>query len=214
MLDNPRVKCLVVNFCGAFARTDVMTGGVLDAWEALAPPVPVFFSVHGTGSTEARTMLRERLGVVPYATMDEAIAAAVVAAPGRGRSFMIVRGDQPVLVQGITGKQGTFWTERMQAYGTRIVAGVNPKKAGTVHCGVPVHASAREAMREVGFDVSVLFIPPLGVKAAASRRHRKPGAGSSWWLIRTHPRAGRDGGARGGAGGTTQPSWAPTPPGW
>ena len=80
---------------------------------------------------------------------------------------MIVRGDQRVLVQGITGRQGTFWTEHMSAYGTRIVAGVNPKKAGTVHCGVPVHASAREAMREVGFDVSVLFIPPLGVKAAA-----------------------------------------------
>ena len=80
---------------------------------------------------------------------------------------MIVRGDQRVLVQGITGRQGTFWTERMDAYGTRIVAGVNPKKAGTEHCGVPVHASARDAMREVGFDVSVLFIPPLGVKAAA-----------------------------------------------
>ena len=80
---------------------------------------------------------------------------------------MIVRGHERVLVQGITGKQGTFWTGRMQEYGTRVVAGVNPKKAGTVHCGVPVHASAGEAMREVGFDVSVLFIPPLGVKAAA-----------------------------------------------
>ena len=79
VLANPRVKCLVVNFCGAFARTDVMTGGVLDAWEALAPPVPVFFSVHGTGSTEAREMLRRRLRVTPYPTMDEAIAAAVAA---------------------------------------------------------------------------------------------------------------------------------------
>ena len=80
---------------------------------------------------------------------------------------MIVRGDQRVLVQGITGRQGTYWTERMQAYGTRIVAGVSPKKAGTLHCGVPVYASAREAMGEAGFDVSILFIPPLGVKAAA-----------------------------------------------
>ena len=80
VLDNPEVKCLVVNFCGAFARTDVMTGGVLDAWEALDPAIPVFFSVHGTGSAEARAMLRERLGVTPYETMDEAIAAAVAAA--------------------------------------------------------------------------------------------------------------------------------------
>ena len=80
VLDNPRVKCLLVNFCGAFARTDVMTGGVIDAWEALAPTVPVFFSVHGTGSAEARAMLRERLGVTPCETMDEAVAAAVSAA--------------------------------------------------------------------------------------------------------------------------------------
>ena len=85
MLDNPRVKCLVVNFCGAFARTDVMTGGVLDAWGALAPSIPVFFSVHGTGSAEAKAMLRERLGVTPYETMDEAIAAAVSAAREAGR---------------------------------------------------------------------------------------------------------------------------------
>ena len=80
---------------------------------------------------------------------------------------MIVRGADRVLVQGITGKQGMYWAERMQQYGTRIVAGVNPKKAGTPHCGVPVYASAGEAMRETGFDLSVLFIPPLGVKAAA-----------------------------------------------
>ena len=44
---------------------------------------------------------------------------------------MIVEGHERVLVQGITGKQGTYWTEHMQAYGTRVVAGVNPKKAGT-----------------------------------------------------------------------------------
>ena len=84
VLDNPRVKCLLVNFCGAFARTDVMTEGVIDAWEALAPPVPVFFSVHGTGSAEARAMLRQRLGVTPCETMDEAIAAAVVASREAG----------------------------------------------------------------------------------------------------------------------------------
>ena len=80
---------------------------------------------------------------------------------------MIVAGAERVLVQGITGRQGTFWTERMQAYGTRVVAGVNPKKAGTRHCGVPVFATAGEAMRDAGFDLTVQFIPPLGVKAAA-----------------------------------------------
>ena len=79
----------------------------------------------------------------------------------------IVRREHRVLVQGITGKQGTFWTERMQEYGTNVVGGVNPKKAGTEHCSVPVFGSAKEAMEAGGFDATVMFIPPLGVKAAA-----------------------------------------------
>ena len=80
---------------------------------------------------------------------------------------MIVRGADRVLVMGITGKQGTFWTERMQAYGTKVVGGTNPNKAGTLHCNVPVFATARDAMKGAGFDVAVLFIPPLMVKEAA-----------------------------------------------
>ncbi len=80
---------------------------------------------------------------------------------------MIVTGKDRVLIQGITGKQGTFWTERMAEYGTRIVGGVNPKKPGITHCDVPVYASAKDAMKQTPFDVSVLFIPPLGCKAAA-----------------------------------------------
>ncbi len=80
VLANPRAKSLVVNFCGAFARTDVMTEGVVRAWEALRPTLPVFFSVAGTGDAEARALLRERLGIEPMATMDEACRAAVEAA--------------------------------------------------------------------------------------------------------------------------------------
>ena len=84
VLDNPNVKSLVVNFCGAFARTDVMTEGVIDAWQALAPEVPVFFSVHGTGAEEAIAMLESRLRVTPHPNMDEAIVAAIAAAAGDG----------------------------------------------------------------------------------------------------------------------------------
>ena len=80
---------------------------------------------------------------------------------------MIVRSAERVLIQGITGRQGSFWTERMIAYGTRVVGGVNPKRAGESCCGVPVHESARAAMAATPFEVTVLFIPPLGVKAAA-----------------------------------------------
>ena len=49
-------------------------------------------------------------------------------------------------MQGITGKQGAFWTEKMIACGTKVVGGVNPKRAGEIIVGVPVFASAAEAM--------------------------------------------------------------------
>ncbi len=81
---------------------------------------------------------------------------------------MIVRAGDRVLVQGMTGRQGTFWTERMQECGTRVVAGVSPSKGGTEHCGVPVFATAGEAEREVGFDCAVLFVPPAGALAAVT----------------------------------------------
>ena len=80
LLSNPRIKSLVVNFCGAFARTDVMTQGVIEAIEALKPQLPIYFSVNGTGDEEAIRMLKDRLGVTPLATMDEASKAAVKAA--------------------------------------------------------------------------------------------------------------------------------------
>jgi len=79
VLSNPRVRSLVVSFCGAFARTDVMVDGLTSAWTDLQPDVPAFFSVHGTGAVAATTMLRERLGIEPYPTMEDAITAAIAA---------------------------------------------------------------------------------------------------------------------------------------
>ncbi len=81
--------------------------------------------------------------------------------------MIIHRKAHRVLVSGITGKQGTFWTEKMIACGTRVVAGVNPKRAGDSHVGVPVFASAAEAMAQAPYDVAVMFVPPALAKAAA-----------------------------------------------
>lgn len=80
VLSNPGVKSLVINFCGAFARTDVMAEGVVRAWHKLAPRVPVFFSIHGTGENEAVALVRNELGIEPYDFMEDAIQAAVKAA--------------------------------------------------------------------------------------------------------------------------------------
>ena len=80
VLANQGVRSLLVNFCGAFARTDVMAGGVVDAWKALAPDVPVFFSIQGTGAEEAQALVRRELGIEPFERMDDAVTAAVEAA--------------------------------------------------------------------------------------------------------------------------------------
>jgi len=80
VLSNPKVKSVLVNFCGAFARTDVMAEGVVNAYETLKPSVPFFFSIHGTGEERAIALVRERLGIEPLPLMDDAVRAAVSAA--------------------------------------------------------------------------------------------------------------------------------------
>lgn len=82
VLDKPGIKSLVVNFCGAFARCDVMMEGLLGAWEELKPDIPVFFSIAGTGDQEAIRMLKEKLDMDPLSDMSAACKAAVDAAKG------------------------------------------------------------------------------------------------------------------------------------
>ena len=90
VLAQPGVTSLLVNFCGAFARCDVMTAGVIDAWEALGGNLPgglpINFSIAGTGQDEARAMVRDRLGIEPHDSMQAAVAAAVAAGRERGQS--------------------------------------------------------------------------------------------------------------------------------
>jgi succinyl-CoA synthetase beta subunit len=80
VLGKPGVKSLVVNFCGAFARCDVMMGGLLEAWDEVQPDIPVFFSIAGTGDEEAIKMLKDKLGLDPLPNMDAACKAAADAA--------------------------------------------------------------------------------------------------------------------------------------
>lgn len=80
VLSNPNVKSLLVNFCGAFARTDVMAEGVVKAIEELKPTLPISFTIHGTGEEEAIALVRERLGTQPHDLMDDAVKEAVEAA--------------------------------------------------------------------------------------------------------------------------------------
>lgn len=81
--------------------------------------------------------------------------------------MIIHRKEHRVLVQGLTGKQGSFWAEKMLACGTTVIGGVNPKRAGETHVGLPVFASSVAAMAAAPFDTAVMFIPPAMAKDAA-----------------------------------------------
>jgi succinyl-CoA synthetase alpha subunit len=71
-----------------------------------------------------------------------------------------VNADTKVVVQGITGKEGQFHTEKCIEYGTKIVAGVTPGKAGQKTLGVPVFNTVDDAVRETGANASLIFVPP------------------------------------------------------
>lgn len=73
---------------------------------------------------------------------------------------ILVDSGTRVIVQGVTGKEGAFHTAQMVAYGTRVVAGVTPGKAGQFLDGVPIFNTVRDAQRETGANASAIFVPP------------------------------------------------------
>jgi len=73
---------------------------------------------------------------------------------------ILVDKNTRLVVQGITGKEGSFHAQQCREYGTNIVAGVTPGKGGTVHEGTPVFNTVEETVEEEGANVSVIFVPP------------------------------------------------------
>jgi succinyl-CoA synthetase alpha subunit len=73
---------------------------------------------------------------------------------------VLVDKNTRLVVQGITGKEGSFHTKQMVEYGTQVVGGVTPGKGGTTHEGIPVFNTVAEAVSEAGANVSIIYVPP------------------------------------------------------
>lgn len=80
---------------------------------------------------------------------------------------IFINKDTRLLVQGMTGREGTFHTQQMQQYGTKVVCGVTPGKGGTIHLGVPVYDTVKEALRaHPELNAAAIFVPPAGAADA------------------------------------------------
>jgi succinyl-CoA synthetase alpha subunit len=73
---------------------------------------------------------------------------------------VLVDKNTRLVVQGITGKEGTFHTKQMVEYGTNVVGGVTPGKGGTTHEGIPVFNTVADAVKEAGANATVIYVPP------------------------------------------------------
>lgn len=73
---------------------------------------------------------------------------------------ILLNADTPVIVQGFTGRIGTFHAQEMLDYGTKVVGGVTPGKGGETHLGLPIFNTVKGAVAETGAEASIVFVPP------------------------------------------------------
>ncbi len=170
-----RVRAILVNVFGGIVRCDDVARGVLGALERVQLASPIVVRLDGTRAAEAQALLAphlsERLMVEP--TMLSAARRAVELAGGRPMSIFADE-NTLVVVQGLTGSQGSFHGLRNRAYGTKVVAGVTPGKGGGSLEGIPIFDTVAEAVDTTGANASFVVVPQRSARPAPSSRPPPP----------------------------------------
>ena len=130
LMSDKNVKAVLINIFGGILRCDVLAQGVIAAVKELGVPVPIVIRMKGTNVEEGKRMLAESgLNFATADTMDEA-ADKVVALARRPVMAVLLDKNTRLLVQGLTGREGTFHAKAAAAYHTTVVGGVTPGKGG------------------------------------------------------------------------------------
>ena len=161
------MKAVLINIFGGILRCDVLAQGVIAAVKELGVPVPIVIRMEGTNVDEGKRLLRRERHELHDGGLDgrgghqgrpvgwvtnEVVRAWRVIHQVLGLQlaiFMSVLIDKStrLIVQGLTGREGTFHAKQAAAYGTTVVGGVTPGKGGTTHEGWPIFDTVRQADR-------------------------------------------------------------------
>ena len=166
ILSDSKVKAVLVNIFGGIVRCDLIANGIIAAFNEVGVHVPVIVRLEGTNAEQGREILaKSGLSIIPAKSLTEAATLSVRAAEENYMAILINKNTK-VICQGFTGGQGTFHSEQALAYGTQLVGGVSPNKGGTIHLGLPVFNTVREAVEATGATATVIYVPAAFCKDA------------------------------------------------
>ena len=154
------MKAILFNIFGGITRTDDVANGIVTATKQIDIQVPIVIRLTGTNEEIAVKILAEA-GFTRHDRHGRGRKEGRRAGKGGGPVSIFIDQSTKLIVQGITGRDGSFHAKQMMEYGTQVVAGVTPGKGGqTFEGSVPIFNTVQEAMDATGANSSVIYVPP------------------------------------------------------
>ncbi len=163
---NVNIKCVFINIFGGITFCDEIAKAIIEYRTTHFEAIPMVIRMMGNNSELAIQMLKEN-GIFAFDSMEKAALTAVEVTQKQESSFFITASSR-VIVQGITGKYGSYHTKKMLEYGTKLVAGVTPGKGGSIIHGLKVFDTVQEIVKTQKIDASVVFVPAQHVLKAVT----------------------------------------------